>query len=201
MVLTLSFLFPFVSLTYGHAGTVHHGTVYISGGHDSQIGPYRRDVLSYDPTLEGRVWAERQAMCQARGWHGMASVNHLIYAVGGSDDHEDTNERFDILQVETYDPRSDQWTQVGPLMSPNSEAGLAVWAGKIYVLGGYSWESTTFSRATQVYDPQRNSWCRGPDLPKGVAGASACVCVMKPLSPPPERRQVGARGRRRPEHT
>uniref|UniRef100_H3C855 Kelch-like family member 36 n=2 Tax=Tetraodon nigroviridis TaxID=99883 RepID=H3C855_TETNG len=169
-------------LTYGHAGTVHCGVVYISGGHDYQIGPYRRDVLSYDPSCGGDVWAERQAMTLARGWHCMASLNHLIYAIGGSDDHADTAERFDILQVESFDPRCGQWTCVAPLLLPNSEAGLAVWAGRIYVLGGYSWESMAFSRATQIYNPDKGSWSRGPDLPKRVAGASACVCTVKPSS-------------------
>uniref|UniRef100_A0A3Q3QK03 Kelch-like protein 36 n=1 Tax=Monopterus albus TaxID=43700 RepID=A0A3Q3QK03_MONAL len=168
-------------VTYGHAGTVHHGVVYISGGHDYQIGPYRRDVLSYDPSRDGDVWVERQPMSMARGWHCMASLNHLIYAIGGSDDHEDTTERFDILQVESYDSRSSQWTRVAPLLLPNSEAGLAVWAGRIYILGGYSWESMAFSRATQLFDPDKGSWSRGPDLPKRTAGASACVCIVKPL--------------------
>lgn len=166
--------------TYGHAGTVHQGVLYISGGHDYQIGPYRRDFLSYDPGRDGSVWAERQPMALARGWHCMASLHHLIYAIGGSDDHADTTERFDILEVESYDPRSGQWTRAAPLPLPSSEAGLAVWAGKIYVLGGYSWESTAFSRVTQVFDPDSRSWSRGPDLPKRTAGASACVCVVRP---------------------
>uniref|UniRef100_A0A1A8I3G7 Kelch-like protein 36 n=1 Tax=Nothobranchius kuhntae TaxID=321403 RepID=A0A1A8I3G7_NOTKU len=179
-------------LTYGHAGTIHHGDVYISGGHDYQIGPYRQDVLSYDPSRDGEVWVERQSMSLARGWHCLASLNNLIYAIGGSDDHADTTERFDILQVESYDPRSNQWTQVAPLLLPNSEAGLAVWTGKIYVLGGYSWESMAFSRVTQVFDPDKGSWSKGPDLPKRIAGASACVCIVKPSphSASPERRRA-----------
>lgn len=166
--------------TYGHAGTVHWGVVYISGGHDYQIGPYRRDVLSYELSQDSALWMERPSMSQARGWHCMASLRHLIYAIGGSDDHADTMERFDILQVEAYDPLVGQWTTVAPLLLPNSEAGLAVWTGKIYVLGGYSWESMAFSRATQVYDPDRGAWARGPDLPKRIAGASACVCTVGP---------------------
>lgn len=176
--------------TYGHAGTVHHGVVYISGGHDYQIGPYRRDVLSYDPSRDSNVWVECQPMSLARGWHCMASLNHLIYAIGGSNDHEDTTERFDILHVESYDPHSGQWTRVAPLLLPNSEAGLAVWTGRIYVLGGYSWESMAFSRATQIYNPDKGLWSRGPDLPKPIAGASACVCTVKPLrtSPSPEKK-------------
>ncbi|XP_061577273.1 kelch-like protein 36 isoform X2 [Cololabis saira] len=189
--------------TYGHAGTVHHGVVYISGGHDYQIGPYRRDVLSYDPSRGGDVWLECQEMSLARGWHCMASLNNLIYAIGGSDDHADTTERFDILQVESYDPRGGQWTRVAPLLLPNSEAGLAVRAGRIYVLGGYSWESMSFSRVTQVYDPDKDSWSRGPDLPKRIAGASACVCTVQPSPPsalPEKKKKTGreAKGRSRP---
>lgn len=179
--------------TYGHAGTVHHGEVYISGGHDYQIGPYRQDVLSYEPSREGAAWVERQPMTQARGWHCMASLHHLIYAIGGSDDHPDTTERFDILQVESYDPRCGQWTQVAPLLLPNSEAGLAVWSGGIYVLGGFSWEYMAFSRASQVYRPEKASWSRGPDLLKRVAGASACVCTVRPSqsSSSPESKKMG----------
>lgn len=196
-------LLSFFRFTYGHAGTVHHGVVYISGGHDYQIGPYRREVLSYDPSKDNDVWVECQAMSLARGWHCMASLNHLIYAIGGSDDHEDTTERFDILQVESYDPHSGQWTRVAPLLLPNSEAGLAVWAGRIYVMGGYSWESMAFSRAAQVYDPDKDSWCRGPDFPKRIAGASACVCLVKPSpsSTSPERKKLGHRVKRRTDPT
>lgn len=137
------------------------------------------------------MWAELPPMFLARGWHCMASLDHLIYTIGGSDDHEDTTERFDILQVESYDPRVAQWTRMAPLLLPNSEAGLAVWAGRIYVLGGYSWESMAFSQATQVYDTDRATWARGPDLPKRIAGASACVCVVKPPTslPSQERRK------------
>lgn len=180
--------------TYGHAGAVHCGVVYISGGHDYQIGPYRRDVLSYDQSRGSDVWVERQAMSLARGWHCMASLKHLIYAIGGSDNYADTAERFDILEVESFDPRCDQWTSVAPLLLPNSEAGLAVWAGGIYVLGGYSWESMVFSRATQLYNPDEDSWSRGPDLPKRIAGASACVCTVKPSPSRPSQGKTPRQG-------
>ncbi|XP_062317185.1 kelch-like protein 36 [Osmerus eperlanus] len=187
--------------TYGHAGTVHQGMVYISGGHDYQIGPYRREVLSYDPGGGGDMWAERPPMASARGWHCMASLHHLIYAIGGSNDHEESAERFDILAVEAFDPRCEQWTRVAPLLKPNSEAGAGVWGGRIYVLGGYSWENMVFSRSTQVFDPEKGQWEQGPDLPKRIAGASACVCTVKP--PPagtPDRKETGqkVKGRRLP---
>ncbi|XP_008309626.1 kelch-like protein 36 isoform X2 [Cynoglossus semilaevis] len=180
-----SYVAPLPRFTYSHAGTVHDGLVYVSGGHDYQIGPYCKDLLSYDVSKDGESWVERQPMSVPRGWHCMASLHHLIYAIGGSNDHEDTAERYDILQVESYDPRHDQWTQVSSrLPLPNSEAAVAVWAGKIYVLGGYSWEEMVFYRSTQIYDPHRGSWSRGPDLPRNTGGAAACVCTARTSTSP-----------------
>ncbi|XP_077049665.1 kelch-like protein 36 [Siphateles boraxobius] len=165
--------------TYGHAGTILKDIVYISGGHDYQIGPYRRDMLSYDPKTAD-TWTERQAMILARGWHSMASLEDRIYVIGGSDDHEDSMERFDVLGVEAFDPQTDQWTKIAPLRYPNSEAGVAVLDGKIYVLGGYTWEAMDFSQGTQVFCPDKGQWVLGPNLPKHIAGASACVCLVRP---------------------
>ncbi|XP_028813892.1 kelch-like protein 36 [Denticeps clupeoides] len=175
--------------TYGHAGTVHDGLVFISGGHDYLIGPYRRDVMSYDPR-RGDVWTQRQAMTLARGWHCMASLRERVYAIGGTVNYEHSMERFDILDVEAFDPESEQWTRVAPLLQPNSESGVGVLGGKIYVLGGYSWDNTCHSRATQVFDPEQGQWTRGPDLPKAIAGASVCVCAVKPQPSCPERKQA-----------
>ncbi|XP_063801776.1 kelch-like protein 36 [Pseudophryne corroboree] len=163
-------------LTYGHAGTVHKDSVYISGGHDYQIGPYRKNLLCYDSRAD--VWEERRPMITARGWHSMCTVEDSIYSIGGSDDNLESMERFDILSVECYSPQCDQWTRIAPLLQPNSESGVAVLDSKIYILGGYSWENTAFSRTVQIYDKERGKWVKGMDLPKTVAGVSACVCVL-----------------------
>lgn len=110
----------------------------------------------------------------------MASLVDRIYVIGGSDDHEDSMERFDVLGVEAFDPQTDQWTKIAPLRYPNSEAGVAVLDGKIYVLGGYTWEAMDFSQGTQVFCPDKGQWVLGPNLPKHIAGASACVCLVRP---------------------
>ncbi|OCT84496.1 kelch-like protein 36 [Xenopus laevis] len=163
--------------TYGHAGTVHKEFIYISGGHDYQIGPYRKNLLCYDHRAD--AWEERRPMITARGWHSMCTLEDSIYSVGGSDDNLESMERFDILSVECYSPQCNQWTRIAPLLQPNSESGVAVLDGKIYILGGYSWENTAFSRTVQVYDKERQKWVKGTDLPKVIAGVSACVCILK----------------------
>ncbi|XP_043937402.1 kelch-like protein 36 [Protopterus annectens] len=163
--------------TYGHAGTVYKQFVYISGGHDYQIGPYRKNLLCYD--YHTNQWEEKTPMSTARGWHSMCTLDDSIYTIGGSDDHIDSMERFDILSVECYSPQCNQWTTVAPLLQANSESGVAVLEGKIYILGGYSWENTVFSKTVQIYDKEKNKWFRGIDLPKTIAGVSACICILK----------------------
>ncbi|XP_033012771.1 kelch-like protein 36 isoform X1 [Lacerta agilis] len=166
--------------TYGHAGAAHNDLVYISGGHDYQIGPYRKNLLCYDYRTD--VWEEKRPMITARGWHSMCTLEDDIYSIGGSDDYLETMTRFDILAVESYSPQCNQWTRVAPLLQANSESGVAMWEGKIYILGGYSWEDTIFSRTVQVYNKEKNKWQKGTDLPKAIAGVSACVCALKPRS-------------------
>lgn len=109
----------------------------------------------------------------------MASLQDRIYVIGGSDDHEDSMERFDVLEVEAFDPQTEQWSRVAPLRFPNSEAAIAVWDEKIYVMGGYTWEHMDFSENTQVFVPEKKQWVMGPVLPRYIAGASACVCVVQ----------------------
>lgn len=85
-------------------------------------------MLSYDPR-GGDVWVERQAMSSARGWHCMSSLHHLIYVIGGSNDHKERIECFDILVVEAFDPQSEQWIRIAPLLQPNSKV---IWGDKIF---------------------------------------------------------------------
>uniref|UniRef100_A0A2I3GPJ2 BACK domain-containing protein n=1 Tax=Nomascus leucogenys TaxID=61853 RepID=A0A2I3GPJ2_NOMLE len=165
--------------------------VYISGGHDYQIGPYRKNLLCYDHRTD--VWEERRPMTTARGWHSMCSLGDSIYSIGGSDDNIESMERFDVLGVEAYSPQCNQWTRVAPLLHANSESGVAVWEGRIYILGGYSWENTAFSKTVQVYDREADKWSRGVDLPKAIAGGSACVCALEPR---PEDKKKKGKGKR-----
>ncbi|KAL4685923.1 hypothetical protein H8959_001520 [Pygathrix nigripes] len=107
--------------TYGHAGTIYKDFVYISGGHDYQIGPYRKNLLCYDHRTD--VWEERRPMTTARGWHSMCSLGDSIYSIGGSDDNIESMERFDVLGVEAYSPQCNQWTRVGATAARQQRVG------------------------------------------------------------------------------
>ncbi|XP_069492346.1 kelch-like protein 36 [Ambystoma mexicanum] len=192
---TWSYVAGLPRFTYGHAGTSYKECIYISGGHDYQIGPYRKNLLCYDYRTD--IWEEKRPMTTARGWHSMCTLEDSIYAIGGSDDSIESMERFDILGVESYSPPCDQWTRVAPLFQANSESGVAVWEGKIYILGGYSWETTVFSKIVQMYDSDKKKWLKGTDLPKTIAGVSACVCVLKREA---DHKSKKAKTKRHPDH-
>ncbi|KAL0612657.1 LOW QUALITY PROTEIN: Kelch-like protein 36 [Plecturocebus cupreus] len=171
--------------TYGHVGTIYKDFVYISGGHDYQIDPYLKNLLCYDHRTD--VWEERRPMTT----HVQPGRQHLL--LGGSNDNIESMEHFDVLGMEAYSPQCNQWTRVVLLLHTNSKSGEAVWEGHIYVLGGYSWESTAFSKTVQVYDCEADKWSRGIDLPKAIAGGSACVCALEPRLEDKKKKRKGKR--------
>lgn len=71
------------------------------------------------------------------------------------------------------------WTNLAPLPQPQCEAGTAVLDGKIYVLGGWSTDSSHTWDAVQIYDPATNQWSAGPKLPVGVNHEGAAVAGGK----------------------
>uniref|UniRef100_A0A670YQP6 Uncharacterized protein n=1 Tax=Pseudonaja textilis TaxID=8673 RepID=A0A670YQP6_PSETE len=163
---------------YGHAGAIREELVYISGGHDYQTGLFLKNLLCYDYRTD--TWEERRPMITARGFHSMSTLQNDTYVIWGSDNYLDMT-RFDILEVESYSPKCDQWNRVVPLLQANSKSAVATWDSKIYILGGYSCKNTnSFSKAVQVYDKTSKQWQKARNLPKAIAYVSACVCVLRP---------------------
>ena len=42
-----------------------------------------------------------------------------------------------MLECEYYLPRTDQWVKVAPMLTGQSDVGIAVYNDRIYVTGGY----------------------------------------------------------------
>lgn len=91
-------------------------------------------------------------MIMVCGWYSMCSLGDSIYFIGGSDDNIEFMECFDVLGVEVYSLQCNQWICVVLFLYVNSEFGVVVWEGCIYILGGYSWENIVFFKIVQVYD-------------------------------------------------
>ena len=60
------------------------------------------------------------------------------------------------------------WSQIADLPEPKIEAQMAVYDGKIYVLGGFINTSWALTSRFDVYDPATNSWTNLENYPDGA---------------------------------
>ncbi|CAG5111895.1 Oidioi.mRNA.OKI2018_I69.chr2.g6166.t1.cds [Oikopleura dioica] len=159
---------------YGHAGTVYDGKMYISGGitHDS----FQKELLCYDPTVDD--WETKNPMTVVRGLHCMTTHRDRLYVFGGNH-FRGSSDYDDVLECEYYLPRTDQWVKVAPMLTGQSDVGIAVYNDRIYVTGGYSWNNRCMVDIVQCYDPAKDKWENRFELPEALGGIRACTLVLK----------------------
>lgn len=80
-----------------------------------------------------------------RYYGSAAVVNGYIYVAGGRIDVNTTSR-----SVETYDPKSDEWVQLAPMINPRSSFALIKSNGFLYAIGGIL--------ASERYDPWKSRW-------------------------------------------
>uniref|UniRef100_H2ZP05 BTB domain-containing protein n=1 Tax=Ciona savignyi TaxID=51511 RepID=H2ZP05_CIOSA len=160
---------------YGHAGTVYNGQMYISGGitHDS----FQKKLLCYNP--ESDKWEQKSPMSTVRGLHCMTTVKERLYVIGGNH-FKGTTDYDDVLECEYYITDTDQWCCVAPMLTGQSDVGVAVYQGKIYVTGGYSWNNRCMVDNVQCYDPEVDKWTKTFSLPAALGGIRACTLTVLP---------------------
>jgi N-acetylneuraminic acid mutarotase len=136
------------------------------------------DLTSPDPAppavslLEtSGTWTTKAPMPTPRSHLKAATVNGVIYAIGGFGYAPAAGGYLIRSKVEAYDVASNSWTVKKALPEPLEPNGATNINGKIYVAGGLSNER--YSKALYVYDPGTNVWTRKADMPFTVAGYSA----------------------------
>lgn len=123
------------------AGTMTElgGILYLAG-YDLGV------LLAYDPNTD--AWTTKAPMLVVRHGFGLASLNGLIYAVGGAlgggDPSSPQNQRR-LANVESYDPASNTWTTRLPMPTKREGLAVAVVNGVMYAIGG---DSSDFLGAT-----------------------------------------------------
>ena len=141
------------------------GTLYAAGGWNT-CTPYA-NLESYDPASD--QWGARTPMRTARGGHGLAALNGLLYVVGGRLDCD----YHMTASVEAYDPKTDQWSQRAPLPTARGGQVVAALNGKLYAIGG---EAGTQRLALNTeYDPATDTWTDRAPLPSPRIGAAVVV--------------------------
>ncbi|XP_071234399.1 kelch-like protein 33 [Salvelinus alpinus] len=153
-----------------HAATLLDGKVFISGGFDCRY-QCLVSMFLYHPERGTTYLAE---MSQPRAYHCMETLNNHLYVAGGVTVDENMTS-IDQLACEVYDPVSDSWSTLTPLVVSHVGAASVVLEGKIYVLGGYCQERYRETRLVHRYDPTIQRWENIGEIPGPNTDIRACL--------------------------
>jgi len=135
------------------------GFVIIVGGCDSEKGNERLEptlfaclstsnaTLKFDPFKN--TFTKLTPMPHARQRHTAAVINNKLYVIGG----RDSNDAL-VPQIDSYDPKTNEWTTHGYLPEAVLTSDLTAWSWKnyIYVTGGFIADYTAVG-TTYRFDP------------------------------------------------
>jgi N-acetylneuraminic acid mutarotase len=156
-----------------------NGILYVIGGVNASQVPINTN-LAYDPKTD--TWSTKAPMPTIRHHLQTVVVDGKIFALGGrilgdgvrSEDMEEALTNFD--RNEMYDPQTDSWTILEPMLTKRSGFAAAVPSdGNIYVFGGQGVGegSEKAIESVEKYDPILNKWTFEKSLPTGRNGLTA----------------------------
>jgi N-acetylneuraminic acid mutarotase len=108
-------------------------------------------------------WQPRAPMLNARNHFSGAALDGKIHAMGGQYRHDYAP--LDVDLHEAYDPATDSWSTLAPLLRPRShcEPGTFVHEGLIVIVGGRS-NLARYLYDIDAYDPLSGRWRSLPAL-------------------------------------
>ncbi|XP_075970308.1 kelch-like ECH-associated protein 1B isoform X2 [Anticarsia gemmatalis] len=143
------------------------GLFYAVGGRNTSPGSsYDSDWVDvYNPATEH--WRPCSPMSTPRHRVGVAVMDGLLYAVGGSAGSEYHK------SVECYDPERDVWTSVASMSSARLGVGVAVVNRLLYAVGGF--DGARRIASVECYHPENNCWneVAPMNIPRSGAGVAA----------------------------
>ncbi len=89
----------------------------------------------------------------------LVAYDGRLFAIGGDRESGVTG------QVEIYSPDTDTWSAGQPKLTPVSNVGAAVVAGRIYVPGGCTGPADATAQV-EVYDPVSDTWTQVAPMPR-----------------------------------
>lgn len=128
--------------------------------------PVGADPANYLPDS----WESASAMPTARRGHVTATVDGVIYAIGGRGGNE-TN----LATVEGFNPflKLFQWSARAPMPSARAwPSGAATINGKIYVPGGLSADGNP-TKTLFLFNPKTNTWVKKAAMPVASYGGGS----------------------------
>lgn len=129
---------------------VLHEEVYAVGG---VCGPHALNSVERYSEADNQ-WKPSPSMLESRSACGVVSICHprpLLFAVGGITNNGDTS-----ASGEVFDPSTQTWKSIAPMLSPRRSFGLATLGGVLYAVGGN--DGNTDLRSVEAYDISSRTW-------------------------------------------
>jgi N-acetylneuraminic acid mutarotase len=119
----------------------------------------------------GNTWSTEESLSPWRRSMAAATINDIIYVVGGV-----RRDGTALARVDAYDVATGTWSTVSALpgarVNPN---GASVIKGRLYVSGGWNRDNRS-TKTLFVYDPETDTWTRKADVPQpGCGGAQGVI--------------------------
>ncbi|XP_046492145.1 kelch-like protein 10 [Neodiprion pinetum] len=127
-------------------------------------------VETYD-TRADRWFLSVNTDVTPRAYHGLCTLNNVIYMIGGFDGNEHFN------TVRCYDPVTKEWRERACMYHARCYVSVCTHGGKIYALGGYN--GRTRMSSGERYEPHRNQWEMIPSMHRQRSDASAAALQDK----------------------
>ncbi len=118
---------------------------------------------------KAQIWqaAEPMSLPVKRHECAMTDVNGKLYLLGGRG----------VKPIEEYDPKKDSWITKAMAPLEMSHFQAVSYKGEVYVVGAFTggYPHETPIPSMYIYNPERDEWRKGPDLPadrlRGASGA------------------------------
>lgn len=142
------------------------GKIYVVGGFNK---PNLQNALKFAISNEVEVydtaadsWSVTTSLPEGRHHAGIASLNGLLYVVGGF-----TKSLLSVWHavatVYQYNPVTQEWRELASMPTARGALGVAVHQNRLYAIGGYDGKHN--SGAVEIFNPQTNTWSSGAPMP------------------------------------
>ncbi len=138
--------------------TTYQEELYVIGGEE-----FWCSVVKFNPKHD--KWTYLRYMTTRRAAHCAVAMVNGICVIGGHDDDQCHR------SVEFYDPVTNQWSEMPPLVNGRKFAAAAISGEKIIVVGGYDIDFEIEANC-EIFDPAVDQWSlvSSPVVPRAACG-------------------------------